>query len=96
MKKETRFNVAPGALLMLLALVMFIAVYNGLTADEVENEVVKVEDNVVHDSYSTVAFVAMVAMFGYVIWTVLRANPGEAKSKPLANESSASNKPARS
>jgi hypothetical protein len=95
MKTETRFNVAAGALLMLLlALVILLALHNGLAADEVEKSVVKAEENVVDDSYSTVAFVAMVAMFGYVIWTVLRADQGGAKSMPPARESSASDKSA--
>jgi hypothetical protein len=51
-----------------------------------------VEDNVVHDSYSKVVVIAMVALFGYVIWIVLRGNPGEAKTTPPVKESSANDK----
>jgi hypothetical protein len=89
MKKDSRLNVTLGAfLLMLLAVLTLLAVRNGRMPDE--KAVVKVEDNVVHDSYSQVAVVAVVALFAYVMWTILRANRGEAKAVPPAKESSPS------
>jgi hypothetical protein len=94
MKKDSRLNIAPAALLLtLLAVLILLAVHKRLTtAEEVEKAVVKVDDNVVRDSYMRVAVVAMVALFAYVIWTVLRANRGEAKAMPPAKESSARDK----
>jgi hypothetical protein len=88
MKKDTRFNVAPVALLMLLGVAMLLVVHNAV--DDAEKAFVKVEDSAAHDSYSTVAIVGTVALFAYVTWTVLRANRGEAKAMPPAKESSAS------
>jgi hypothetical protein len=83
-------KVSPVALLVLLVLVTLVAVrHKVLTAEEAEKAVAKVEDDVVRDSHLTVAVVAMVALFGYVIWIVLRANQGDAKSMPPAKESSA-------
>jgi hypothetical protein len=94
MKKDSRLKIAPAALLLtLLAVLILLAIHKRLTtAAEVEKAVVKVEDNVVRDSYSRVAVVAMVALFAYVMWIVLRANRGEAKEMPPAKESSARDK----
>jgi hypothetical protein len=95
MKKVTRHKVSPVALLVLLVLVMLIAVrHRYLTAKEAETTGVQVVDNVVHARPPTIAVVAMVALLAYVLWTVLRANQGEAKAMPPARESSASNETA--
>src|SRR5262245_46527579 len=73
--KNTRFNVAPVALLLLLGLVTLVAVHRALKAHEFESAAVKAGDKVVRDSHSTVAFV--VVLFGYMMWTVLRAKQGK-------------------
>jgi hypothetical protein len=94
MKKDTRFSVAPVVVLVLLVLLMLLAVHRRLTVEEAEKTVATVQNRVVRDSYATVAFVGMVALFGYMIWIVLRANQGEAKSMPPTKESSAGDKSA--
>ena len=91
MKNDTRFSVVPVVVLVLL---MLLAVHRRLTVEEAEKTIVTVEKRVERDSYSTVAFVGMVALFGYMIWIVLRANQGEAKSMPPTKESSAGDKSA--
>ena len=92
MKKDTRLNIAPGALLLiLLAMLILLAIRKRLTtAEEVDKAVGKVEHAVVRDSHLRVAVVVMVAFFAYITWTVLRANRGEDKAMPPAKESSAS------
>ena len=92
MKKDTRFSVAPVAVLVLLVLLMLLAVHRRLTVEEAEKTIVTVEKRVERDSYSTVAFVGMVALFGYMIWIVLCANQGEAKSMPPTRGSSTDGK----
>jgi hypothetical protein len=97
--KLTRLKVGPVALLVLLVLLTFLVVHRrGLTAAEAEGEaegaVVKVEDTVARDEYAAVAFLALVALFGFVTWTALRAHEGEGKAMPPAGESSASDKAA--
>ena len=87
------------AVLVLLALLTFLAVHrNGLTSkdaeDEAVGEVVKLRDMVLFDDFATVAFVALIALFAFVTWTVLRANHGEDKAMPPGRESSASDKTA--
>jgi hypothetical protein len=83
------------AVLVLLALLTYLAVHrNGLTSkdaeDEAVGEVVKLEEMALYDKYATVAFVALIALFAFVAWTVLRANQGEDKAMPPGRESSAS------
>ena len=97
MTKNTPFSIAPGAiLLVLLATLTLLAVQKRLTtAEETEKAAVKVEVNVVRDSYSKVVVIALVALFAYVTWTALRANRGEAKAMPPAKESSAGDDAAR-
>jgi hypothetical protein len=87
------------AVLVLLALLTFLAVHrNGLTSkdaeDEAVGEVVKLRDMVLFDDYATVAFLALMVLFAFVTWTVLRANQGEDKAMPPGRESSASDKTA--
>ena len=92
MTKNTPFSIAPGAiLLVLLATLTLLAVQKRLTtAEETEKAAVKVEVNVVRDSYSKVVVIALVALFAFVTWTALRANEGEDKAMPPARESSES------
>jgi hypothetical protein len=68
MKKDTRLNIAPGALLLiLLGILILLAVHKRLTtAEEAEKAVVKVEHHVIRDSHSPVAIIAVVALFAYV------------------------------
>jgi hypothetical protein len=70
MKNDTRFNIAPGALLLLVVAVLILLVVHKrlATADEVEKAAVKVERSVVRDSYSTVAVEVVVALFAYMAW----------------------------
>src|SRR5262245_50246259 len=98
MKKDTRLNIAPVALLLvLLMLLILLAHRKGLTtAEEAETAVVKVGRTVDRNSHSRVAAAAMLALFAYVTWTVLRANRGDAKTMPPAEESRASDKTAPS
>jgi hypothetical protein len=92
MKKGTAPNIAPGALLLILvALLILLAVHKRLaTAEEVEKAVAKVEYHAVRDSHSPVAIIAVVALFAFVAWIVVRGNRGEAKALPPAKGSSAS------
>jgi hypothetical protein len=95
MNKVTRLKVGPVALLLLLVLLMFLTLlYRGLTPEEVEKGAVELEDSIVRDSYVTVAFVALAALFAFVMWTALRANDGEGKAMPPRREPSASDKTA--
>ena len=87
------------AVLVLLALLTYLAVHrNGLTSKDAEDEavgdVVKLEDMSLYDDYATVAFLALMVLFAFVTWTVLRANQGEDKAMPPGRESSASDKTA--
>jgi hypothetical protein len=98
MKRVTRLKVGPVAVLVLLALLTVLVVHRrGLTAGEAEDETVgavaKLEDTVARDTYAAVAFVALVALFGFVTWAALRAHEGD-KAMPPARESSASDKTA--
>jgi hypothetical protein len=93
MKNVTRHKISPVALLVLLVLLMLIAVrHQVLTAEAAEKSVAEVQDTVVRGRPWAVAVVAMVALLAYVMWTVLRANQGEAKAMLPAKESSASDK----
>jgi|SRR6516164_4579731 hypothetical protein len=93
MKKDIRFHIAPGALLLILvAMLILLAVHKRLaTADEVDKAASKAEYQL-RDSHASVAIVAVAALFAYVAWTVLRANRGEAEAMPPAKESSANDK----
>ena len=95
MKKVTPRTIGAVALLMLLALLTFLVVKpKVLTAEETEDDaertVVNLGDAVDRDVYAAVAFVALFALFAFVTWTALRANEGEDKAMPPAQESSAS------
>ena len=86
--------------LVLLGLIALLAIHRkGLTADAAAAKgvgvAVRMEDDVFHDEYRTVATLAVIAMFAFVMWTVLRANQGENKAMPPGRESSASNKTAQ-
>jgi hypothetical protein len=95
MKKVARLKVGSVALLVLLALLMLLVVKRrGLTAEEAQDEgvrtVVKLHDTVVRDRYAAVAFLGLMALFAFVVWTALRTKEGEDKATPPASESSAS------
>ena len=95
MKKVTRLKIGPVALLVLLVLLTLLVVKRKqLTAEEAVGDAVgvavKLQDRVVRDKYATVAFVGLIALFAFVIWTALRAKEGEDKAMPPAKESSAS------
>jgi hypothetical protein len=99
MQRLTRLKVGPVAVLLLLALLTYLAVHRrGLTAEEAVDEpvvaVVKGGDSVVRDRHVAVAFVALAAIFGFVTWTALRAKEGADKALPPAGESSASDRTA--
>src|SRR6516225_4294752 len=64
--------------LVLLGLIALLAIHRkGLTADAAAAKgvgvAVRMEDDVFHDEYRTVATLAVIAMFAFVMWTVLRA-----------------------
>src|SRR5262245_4045229 len=96
MKKQTRLKVGPVALLVLLAVLTLLVVVKRkhLTAEEAQDgavrPVVKLRDAVVRHERAAVAFLVLVVLFGFVIWTALRAKEGEDKAMPPAKESSAS------
>jgi hypothetical protein len=95
MKKATRLKIGPVAALLLLALLTLLIVKRkNLTAEEAEDDalrpVVTLESTVVRDDYAAVAFLALLALFAFVIWTALRANEGDDKAIPPARESNAS------
>jgi hypothetical protein len=91
----TRLKIGPVVVLVLLALLALLAVKRkNLTAEEAANysvvAVVQVEDTVVRsDRHAIVAFLALTALFAFVLWTALRANEGEAKAMSPARESNA-------
>jgi hypothetical protein len=88
MKMPTRLVIVPVAVLVLLALLTFLAVDR--KAEEAAGAAVNVANRVVHDSHATVAIVGLVALSVFVMWTALRAKEGEDKAMPAASESSAS------
>jgi hypothetical protein len=95
MGKGTRLKIGPVAVLVLLALLTLLVVKRKhLTAEEAVDEAarpaVKLWDTVVRHERAAVAFIALVALFAFVMWTALRAKEGEDKAVPPANESSAS------
>jgi hypothetical protein len=84
--------------LVFLVLLTYLAVHRHrlLTQKEAEDEAVgsavTLKDMATHDGYAVVAVLALVALFGFVMWAVLHANQGEDKAMPPAKESSASDK----
>ena len=95
MGKGTRLKIGPVAVLVLLALLTLLVVKRRhLTAEEAVDEaaqpVVKVGDTVVRDERAAVAFIVLVALFAFVMWTALRDKEGEDKAVPPAGESGAS------
>ena len=95
MGKGARLKIGPVAGLVLLALLTLLVVKRRhLTAEEAADDAmrvgVKLEERAFRDEYGQVAFLALVALFGFVTWTALRAKEGEDKAAPPAKESSAS------
>jgi hypothetical protein len=94
MKKGTRLMIGPVAVLVVLALLTVLVVKRQhLTAEEAGADAVqaavKLEERVLRDRHGSVAFLALLALFGFVTWRALRANPGEDKAVPPAGESGA-------
>jgi hypothetical protein len=83
MEKVTRLKIAPVTLLVLLALLTLLVAkrHKEHPIEEAEEDavrtVVKLEDVVVHDGHAAVAFVALIALFAFVMWTAVGANKGE-------------------
>jgi hypothetical protein len=102
MKTVTRLKAAPFVVLAVLAVLAVLILRDvhrkGLTTREAEDEVVgtavKTEDLVVRDRYAAVAILGLIALFAFVMWAALRANPGEDEATPPAGGSSASDRTA--
>jgi hypothetical protein len=95
MQNASRNNARIITLLVLLSLLLvLLAKRRALTIDEAESDavqdVVKVQDTVIGDDYVAVVVLAVVALFGFVLWTAIRANQVEDKAMPPASGSSAS------
>jgi hypothetical protein len=95
MKRVTQLGGRPIVLLVVLALLTLLVVKRkDLTAEEAVGDavrpVVELEQRVVRDRHGAVAFLAVVALFGFVTWAAIRASEGEDKAMPPAGESSAS------
>src|SRR5262245_14013527 len=85
MKKVTWHKSRLVVLVVLLALLTYLVAHrNGLTEKATEDEaigaVARLKNMVIYDDYAIVAFLALVATFAFVAWTVLRANEGEDKA----------------
>jgi hypothetical protein len=98
MQKVTQLKIGPLVLLVVLALLAYLAVHrNGLTdkqaEDEAVGEVVKLGDAVGRDDFRAVALLALLALGAFVAWTVLRAKRGEDKPMAPTKESRASGPP---
>jgi hypothetical protein len=93
MKKVTQFKIGPVVLLVLLALLTLLLVVKpkyftaGQAEDDAVRTVVQLEDAIDRDDFAAVAFLALIALFAFVTWTVLRANAGEDKANPPTRES---------
>jgi hypothetical protein len=97
MKQETRLKVGPVAVLVLLALLLLLAVHrNGLTTKEAEDEtvgtVISVKDRAERDRHVAVVVISLIALFAFLMWAALRANKGDDKAMPPANEPSTSDR----
>jgi hypothetical protein len=95
MTQESGRTITPAALLLLLVMFAVLALKRQhLTAEEAEvatvQTVVEAQNTLVKDWRAAVAVLVLIAMFAFVIWTVLRAKAGEDPAKPPAEESSAS------
>jgi hypothetical protein len=87
MERVTRFWIRLVALVVFLALVTYLAVHrNGLTANEAVGETVgeavSAGRMALRDGYAMAATLALVALFGFVAWTVLRAHKRGDKATP--------------
>ena len=101
MKKVTHLNIAPiAALVLLVLLALLVAKRKDLTADEAEGDavrrVVMLEDTVIRDGDAAVAFLALMTLFVFVIWTALRVSGREDKAMPPAGEVGAEDFPHKS
>jgi hypothetical protein len=83
----TRRTIRLVALLVLLALVAYLAAHRkGLTTNQAVGEaagtVVEGGSMAARDRYAIVASLVLVALFGFVMWTAVRANKGEHAAPP--------------
>lgn len=83
------------AFLVLLTLLIYLWNHRkGLTVGQAVGETVEVVDkasgDALHNEYRAVTVLALIAMFAFVMWTVLRAKEREDKAMPPTRESSAS------
>ena len=97
MNKVIRLKPGTVALILVLALLTFLVVKvrrKHLTAEEAGvaavRPVAKLGDTVARHEYAAVAFLALVALFAFVMWAAFRAKEGQDKATPPASESSAS------
>ena len=97
MKRVTRIKFGTVALLVLLALLTLLVIRvkrKQVTAEEAAvaaaHPVVTLVDSVIRYKYAAVACGLLVALFAFVMWSVLLRNQGEIKAKPPDGESSAS------
>jgi hypothetical protein len=95
MKQLTRLKIGPVALLVLLALLTFLVVKRKhMTEEEAEagavRTAVEVERMAVRDEHAVVAFVVLIALFGFLTWAAMRAHEREDEAMPPGRESSAS------
>jgi hypothetical protein len=100
MKKVTRLEVRPAALLLLLMSLALLVLpklsavkRRDLTANardvDAVQAVIELGGTIARNEHAAVAFLALMALFAFVIWTALRAKEGEANAVPHAQESSA-------
>jgi hypothetical protein len=85
MTRVRRLWIGSVAVLVLLALVTLLMVKRQrLTAAEAADvavqPVVKLGDTFIRDRHAAVAFLALMALFAFVIWTAVRAGAGEGKA----------------
>jgi hypothetical protein len=92
MTRVRRLWIGSVAVLVLLALVTLLMVIRqrlaaAEAADVALQPVAKLGDTVIRDRHVAIAFLALMALFAFVIWTAFRAGAGEGKATPLARES---------
>jgi hypothetical protein len=96
MDKVKRRKITPVAVLVLLVVLLTLLVFirrhrtTQEAVDDAAQVVVKLEDRVVRDKYAAVAFLGLMALLVFVMWTALRAKQEEDKATPPARESSGS------
>jgi hypothetical protein len=90
MKKVTHLKIAPIALVVLMVLLTLpVAKRKDLTAEEAEDDalrtVVKLGDTGIRNEDAAVAFLALMLLFAFVMWTALRASDGKTNMPPAGD-----------